>query len=124
MKNTNHLIITLVIVSIIAAIIFEISKYNNRETITTKVVGKERIVESISDNGIISYYLVFTEAGTFKLEDDIVYGNFRSSDWYGDIKSDEVYEFEVIGWRIGYISEYPNIVNYKQLNIQKAKLLK
>jgi hypothetical protein len=124
MKNTNRLIITLVIVSIIAAIIFEISKYNNRETVTTKVVGKERIVESNSDNSIISYYLVFTEAGTFKLEDDIVYGNFRSSDWYGDIKSDEVYEFEVIGWRIGYISEYPNIVNYKQLNIQKAKLLK
>jgi hypothetical protein len=124
MKNTNRLIITLVIVSIIAAIIFEISKYNNRETITTRVVGKERIVESISDNGIISYYLVFTEAGTFKLEDDIVYGNFRSSDWYGDIKSDKVYEFEVIGWRIGYISEYPNIVNYKQLNIQKVELSK
>jgi hypothetical protein len=124
MKNTNRLIITLVSVSIIAAIIFEISKYNNREIVTTKVVGKERITDFNSNNVTISYYLVFTEAGTFKLEDDIVYGNFRSSDWYGDIKSDEVYEFEVIGWRIGYISEYPNIVNYKQLNIQKAELSK
>jgi hypothetical protein len=124
MKNTNRLIITLVSVSIIAAIIFEISKYNNREIVTTKVVGKERITDFNSNNGTISYYLVFTEAGTFKLEDDIVYGNFRSSDWYGDIKSDKVYEFEVIGWRIGYISEYPNIVNYKQLNIQKAELSK
>lgn len=124
MKNTNSLIGILATMVIIAAIAIEISKYNNVDIITTRVVGKERIVESNSNNGVSSYYLVFTEGGTFKLQDDIVYGNFRSSDWYGDIKLNEVYEFEVIGWRIGYISEYPNIVNYKHLDIQTSHLKK
>ena len=61
-----------------------------------------------------SYYLIFTEAGTFKLEDDLIYGNFNSSDWYGRIKRDSTYTFDLIGYRIGYMSEYPNIVNFKE----------
>jgi hypothetical protein len=47
------------------------------------------------------------------LEDDIFYGNFNSSDWYGQIHRDSTYAFEVVGYRIGVLSSYPNIVNFK-----------
>jgi hypothetical protein len=104
----------LIVVMIIVGIFFSISRYNNKQTVKTKVTDKERITTSGSDGNVKSYYLIFTEAGTFKLEDDLFYGNFNSSDWYGRIKRDSTYTFDVIGYRIGFMSEYPNIVNFKE----------
>jgi hypothetical protein len=107
-------IITLTVILILFGIIFELTKYNNRNTIIARVVDKERITTSDSDGRIDSYYLIFTENETFKLEDDLVYGNFRSSDWYGQIRKDSTYTFEVIGYRIGYLSEYQKIIAFNK----------
>lgn len=80
--------------------------YGNKETHTSKVLDKERIYSKEN-----SYYLIYTEDGSFKLEDELFYGNFRSSDWYGKIQEGETYTFTTIGFRIGVFSSYPNIVN-------------
>lgn len=114
MKNMNRSIFGIVIVLMIFGFLYEVSKYNQKVSITTKVVDKERITESSSEGDIESYYLIFTEDGTFKLEDNLVYGNFRSSDWYGQIKRDSIYTFNLIGYRIGYLSEYQTIVGYSK----------
>lgn len=108
----NKGIIGLVIVVFIVGIVFNIAKFSNKETFTTRVTDKERIVESNGEK-VDSYYLIYTEDGTYMLEDEPFYGNFRSSDWYGKIKVDSTYEFTTIGWRIGILSEYPNIVEFK-----------
>jgi len=102
----------LVPVMIIGSIFLTISGYQNKQTIKTKVTEKERITQK-SGESLESFYLIYTEAGTFKLEDDIFYGNFNSSDWYGQIHRDSTYTFEVVGYRIGILSSYPNIVNFK-----------
>lgn len=97
----------------IASIAFSISGYGNKQIIKTKVLDKERI--TISNNGKIqSYYLIFTEAGTLKLQDELVYGNFNSSDWYGQIRKDSIYTFHTVGYRIGFMSEYPNIIKFEK----------
>lgn len=103
-----------VVVMIVVGVLFSISRYNNKQTVKTKVTEKERIITSGADGNVESYYLIFTEAGTFKLEDDIIYGNFNSSDWYGQIRQDSTYTFDLVGYRIGFMSEYPNIVNFKK----------
>ena len=108
----NKGIIGLVAIVAIAIIGFEIASFTNKETVKTTVTYKERIVKK-SGESIESYYLIYTEAGTFKLEDELLYGNFNSSDWYGKIKPDSTYEFTTIGFRIGFLSEYPNIVEFK-----------
>lgn len=105
-------IIGLVAGAIIGIISVNIAVYANKETFTTTVTDKERIVTKNGDN-LDSYYLIYTENGTYKLEDELLYGNFRSSDWYGKIKVDSTYEFTTIGFRIGFLSEYPNIVEFK-----------
>lgn len=102
-----------IVVMIVVGIFFSISRYNNKQTVKTKVTDKERITTSSGDGNVESYYLIFTEAGTFKLEDDLIYGNFNSSDWYGRIRRDSTYTFNLIGYRIGYMSEYPNIVGFR-----------
>lgn len=99
---------------IIGSIALTTSGYRNKQTIKTKVTGKERITDSDGQGRVESYYLIFTEAGTFKLTDDIFYGNFNSSDWYGSIQQDSTYTFHVVGYRIGFLSSYPNIVEFEK----------
>jgi hypothetical protein len=105
-------LIILVAAIIIGGIAFEIKSYNTVNTITAKVEGKERITEQ-SGNTVNSFYLVYTDKGTFKLEDDMFRGNFYSSDVYGKIKQDSTYTFKTSGYRIGWMSSYPNIIEVK-----------
>lgn len=97
---------------IVGAIAFQISAYNNVETLTAKVEGKERVTQKSGDN-FESFYLVYTDKGTFKLEDDLFRGNFRSSDVYGRLRQDSTYTFKTAGYRIGLLSSYPNIIEVK-----------
>jgi hypothetical protein len=96
------------------SIAFTISGYSNKQSIKTKVTGKERITDSDGNGNVYSYYLIFTEAGALKLEDELLYGNFNSSDRYGQIQQDSTYTFHTIGYRIGFMSEYPNIVKFEK----------
>jgi hypothetical protein len=105
-------ILILVVAMIVGGIAFEISSYTNVNTIEAKVEGKERIVKKSGDD-IESFYLVYTDKGTFKLEDDMFRGNFYSSDVYGKLKQDSTYKFKTAGYRIGFMSEYPNIIEVK-----------
>lgn len=105
--------LTFILAALIIAggITFTISGYGNKQTIKTKVISKERITTQNGDQ-IDSYYLIFTEAGPLKLEDELLYGNFNSSDWYGQIRKDSTYTFHTIGYRIGFMSSYPNIIKF------------
>lgn len=98
-------LIILVVAIIIGTIVYNIKSYTNVNTITAKVEDKERVTE-----GSQSYYLVYTDKGTMKLEDDMFRGNYYSSDVYGKIKKDSIYTFTTSGYRIGWISSYPNII--------------
>jgi hypothetical protein len=106
----HRFFIILVVAAILGSLLFKCGRYTNKETITTKVVDKERVTKSDGNGGVSSFYLIFTEDGTYKLEDEILYMNFNSSDWYGKIRKDSTYRFDIIGYRIGFLSEYPNIV--------------
>jgi hypothetical protein len=114
MRNISYLIAVLAIIMIVATIGMKIGGYGNKQTIKTMVTGKERITKSDGNGNIQSYYLIYTEAGPLKLEDELLYGNFNSSDWYGQIRQDSTYTFETVGYRIGYLSEYPNIVKFSK----------
>lgn len=104
--------IFLVALMIIGLIAFQISAYNNVETVTAKVEGKERVTQQVGET-LQSFYLVYTDKGTFKLEDDLFRGIFRSSDTYGKLRQDNTYTFKTAGYRIGFMSSYPNIIEVK-----------
>jgi hypothetical protein len=38
-------------------------------------------------------------------------GNWESSDVYGKLKTDSTYTFITSGYRFGFFSMYPNIIN-------------
>jgi len=112
MNTPIKLIIALFAALVIAAIYFNVKAYNHVESHTVKVEGKERITEQ-TGNRVTSFYVVYTDKGTFKLEDDMLRGNYYSSDVYGKLKEDSTYTIKTSGYRIGWASEYPNIIEVK-----------
>lgn len=61
-------------------------------------------------------YMVFTDKGTFRIEDDVWYWNHKTADMYGSIRIDSTYIFTVQGFRIslfGY-GHYKNIVKVEK----------
>jgi hypothetical protein len=102
-------LITFIIILVIGSVSFKIISYFHTETFTTKVTSKERITKKSGDN-IESFYLVYTDKGTLKLEDDVLRGNWESSDVYGKLKNDSSYTFTTTGYRFGLFSMYPNII--------------
>lgn len=104
-------LIMLTIVLVIGGMAFKIISYFHTETITAKVNSKERINKSDGEGNIESFYLVYTDKGSMKLEDDLLRGNWNSSDVYGGLKNDSTYTFKINGYRFGLFSMYPNIIS-------------
>ena len=75
MRTSINLITIFVVSIIIGAIAFSIAGYGHVTEVKAKVEGKERITESVGDR-IESFYLVYTDKGTFKLEDDLFRGQW------------------------------------------------
>jgi hypothetical protein len=113
-KISIILVFALIAAIFIASICFSVNSYYHIETHTVKVEGKERITKQNGGNAIKSFYVVYTDKGTFKLEDDMLRGNYYSSDVYGKLKENSTYTFKTSGYRIGWASEYPNIIEVKQ----------
>jgi competence protein ComGC len=112
MRTSFSLIKILVVSLVIGAISFTVIGYCNVNNVTAIVTGKERVTGLVGGK-IESFYLVYTDQGTFKLKDDMFRGNFYSSDVYGRIRQDSTYNFKTSGYRIGVVSEYPNIIEVK-----------
>lgn len=77
--------------------------------VTATVKDKERI-NDCSGETCESYYLVFTDEGTFKNSDSLVYGKFNSSDIQGMLEPGQTYTFMTVGFRVPFMSMYPNII--------------
>jgi len=81
--------------------------YNSSERQTSFTVeSKERVCSSSDD----CRYLIFTDNGTYENTDTVFKGKFNSSDIYGDFKEGETYDVTVWGWRVPFLSMYPNIL--------------
>lgn len=100
------LTVILGVILIAGIIAFEYARvYGSRETITVTVTDKT--VKRYDDK---DKYLIYTDAGTFEITDEVLAGRFNSSDDYGKIQIGETYEITVCGWRVPVLSWYKNII--------------
>jgi hypothetical protein len=56
---------------------------------------------------------VYTSCGTFGNEDMLFRGKTRSADLWPKIHPGQVQEFRVVGWRNGFLSDFPNVLEVK-----------
>lgn len=78
-----------------------VAQENQTSTIT--VESRERGREKQPD-------LVYTPAGTYKVDDSWTRGQFRTADLYGMMREGCTYNVTHYGFRNGFLSKFPNIV--------------
>lgn len=74
-----------------------------------KVNGKESVRQAESHQ-----YRVYTTCGTFVVEDSWFLMRFDSADLYGSIEQHKTYDFEIGGYRNGFLSMFPNIIKFRE----------
>ena len=108
------LVLLLIVVFGVGAGIW-IGAYNStHETKTCKVDsqnGKDRSTDK--DGG--SVYRIYTDCGVFSVADDPLFGKFNSADTHARHPEGATYQFEVVGFRNGFFSQFPNILEAKQV---------
>lgn len=93
--------------------------YSNHHNVTITVTNKERITQN-NGNKINSYYYIYGEnengeSVVLKIDDVWICGKFDSSDLYQQIRENKTYIFNVAGYRIKFLSQYPNIFSFQEL---------
>ena len=71
----------------------------------------ERIVSS---DGKSSKYLIYAEDGVYENTDNIFRMKFNSADVYNQLQNGKTYMCDTYGWRVPFLSMYPNIVECKE----------
>jgi hypothetical protein len=95
--------VLLLIASIGFAIWYPLATHRQETMTVTKM---ERI-----NAGKTSKYLVFTKSGVYENTDSLLNWKFNSSDLYNDLLVGMTYDCDVYGWRVRFLSWYPNIVD-------------
>lgn len=100
-----------VILLIVSLIVFGLINSLHLETgATFTVTGKECVKGDKS-----STYLVFTDKTTYMIDDTWIHWRWDSSDVYGRIQAGKTYTADLQGYRIPFLSMYPNIINPKEV---------
>jgi hypothetical protein len=82
----------------------------NQHEQTCTVTGKESV-----RSGKGNQYRVYTSCGTLKVSDAVVIWRFDSADVYGAIQPGKTYRFKTGGYRVGFFSMFPNVIEVKQV---------
>ncbi len=84
--------------------------YGTVQTITVEVTDKDRVVTG--GENPTSYWLVFTrEHDVLKNADSTWHWKFNSSSIQGRLERGKTYRLKIYGWRIPFLSAYPNIIS-------------
>ena len=98
-------------------------KVANPQTYTVTVQSKE--IKNGSNSGKFLVFCTDTNTGesrVFEVTDSLFKWRFDSADTYNMIKEGETYEFTTGGYRVPFLSMYPNIYEVKQ--VQLPEILK
>lgn len=71
--------------------------------------------KTVKRSGDSDQYLIFTNKGTFKDTDSILFFKFDSSDLYGKLLVGHTYNCDTFGYRLGLTSSYKNLINCKEV---------
>lgn len=114
LRPISYILIAIVFVLVLVFGVF--IDYVNEQHITAKVIKTDVVMITSgtkNDIKLESQYLVFTDKGTFKVTDQLLFGKFNSSDLFGKLEPGKTYNFTVYGFRVPILSMYQNIREYK-----------
>lgn len=82
--------------------------------LTATVTEKERVCET---KGSECKWMILTDEMAFKNADSLWHLKFSSTDVQAKVKVNEEYRFTYYGWRIPFLSVYPNIIEVRDAEV-------
>lgn len=104
-------VIGLVVTIIVGAIGFGFYRSWGTHRTETVTVNKSERITSTCGESVCSKYLVYTAQGVYENTDDLLNWKFNSSDLYNQLQEGNAYSCDVVGWRNGLFSWYPNLIS-------------
>lgn len=100
---------------VLVTVLVGFAYYGSQRTETCVVNSKDRGVSFTTDSNGHSQsktdYRAYTSCGTFNVKDEFWLFKFNSADTYGSLQDGKRYQLQVIGFRNGFFSVFPNIVS-------------
>lgn len=104
-------VIALIVAALVLGLpIYTFACYHHVRHLTCHVTGKDRTSGS---GGSMRVYT--SDCGNLEVQDATFRKNFHSSDTYAAIHTGHTYEFTTTGYRIPFLSEFPNIVEQHEV---------
>lgn len=102
------MIFIIAILIFIALAVVGVLGYTHHTTATCAVTDKS-VGYDKDGNGI--YRIYTANCGVLAIQDNPLFGNFNSADIYGAIRPGHTYRLETVGYRNGFFSWFPNIID-------------
>jgi hypothetical protein len=95
---------------VLIAIGYGIYAFAWNNTTETKVCTVQEKQATSQKEGGTNYILFTKECGQLQVADSWFQGNFNSTDLYASIHEGNSYTVKTVGWRNGFFSTYPNVI--------------
>lgn len=106
MNTRNKVIAGAVLALVLAVGSVGYTVYGSSDTITATVTGKDRSVSKDE-----SKWIVMTDKMSFENTDSLFHAKFNSTDIQGQLVEGNTYEISYYGFRVPFLSIYPNITD-------------
>lgn len=104
----------IVVISLVSVLIIStISVFYHQHNIEFTVTGKDA-----SRSRESSTFLVFTDKTTYKVDDSLINWRWDSADVYGKLQVGHTYSATLQGFRIPFLSMFPNIIDPKDITVE------
>ena len=107
MKEFLNKIIVIAVIAIIFGTIFGVMFNGYLNSQTKEIIVSDKYIKRSGEEDI--YLVVDEEKNTYKISDLFFILKFNSTDIYNQLEKGEKYKIHTTGFRIKFLSEYPNI---------------
>lgn len=109
--DSTKLIVSVVVIIFLGSLVFTMANCFSHSPGTFTITSKEIYYNS---NG--SKLLIFTDKTTYTVSDSIINWRWDSADVYGKLEIGKTYSATLQGWRIPFLSMFPNIIDPKEIS--------
>jgi hypothetical protein len=103
----------IIAVIVLASIGFNVYMETRHDTVYDKVIKAER---EVTKDGRSAEYRIHCANETYVMKDSFVNGRMNSADYFTYIVQGHTYEFDVVGFRWDWNSNFRNIIHFKDLD--------
>lgn len=91
------------------------AKTSSQKVSTCTVTSKDHTI-AVKSGSTTPVYRVYTdECDVLNIEDNPFFGIYNSASIYGKIKEGHTYQIKTVGWRIPFLSQFPDILEAKEI---------